>query len=261
MTATIAAVLVGPLPPQAAYAGAAKRATGAALAAPVTYHVFATREGLAGQKTANGHTIAERDHFVALPSRRGLAGMNSGDRTVRVCAPSTDRCAYAPVWDVGPWNTADDYWSAERESFTDLPRGKPEAQAAYQDGYNGGKDGSGRTVANPAGIDLADGTFWDALGLTSSSWVDATFLWTGDGPRGEVATTTDTLRLRATPANTGAIVGLAARYAQVPIECQARGDRVVGTIRTTDLWDRVASQTYVSHAYIRVPAGFQTVPC
>ena len=74
-------------------------------------------------------------------------------------------CAFEPVWDVGPWNTKDDYWnpSATREMWKDLPQGKPEAQAAYQNGYNGGKDQFGRTVANPAGIDLADGVFWDAL--------------------------------------------------------------------------------------------------
>lgn len=38
-----------------------------------TYRVFATREGLVGGTTANGHVIRERDHFVALPSRRGLS--------------------------------------------------------------------------------------------------------------------------------------------------------------------------------------------
>lgn len=50
-----------------------------------------------------------------------------------------------------------------RQMWTDLPQGKPEAQAADQDGYNGGKDQSGRTVANPDGIDLAGGVFWPAL--------------------------------------------------------------------------------------------------
>ena len=132
-------------------------------AAPLQSRVFATREGLVGGTTANGHVIVNRDHFVALPSRRGLSGNGSGTYSVKVCTAS--RCAFEPVWDVGPWNTKDDYWnpSATREMWKDLPQGRPEAQAAYQNGYNGGKDQFGRTVANPAGIDLADGTFWDAL--------------------------------------------------------------------------------------------------
>nr|BFF17865.1 hypothetical protein GCM10025730_13860 [Promicromonospora thailandica] len=148
------------------------------------YRIFATREGLVGGTTANGHVITQRDHFVALPSRRGLSSAGSGSYSVRVCAESTGRCAYEPVWDVGPWNTTDDYWNpaGTRQSWADLPQGRPEAQAAYQDGYNGGLDGFGRRVANPAGIDLADGTFWDGLGLTDNAWTTVTYLWTGSGP-------------------------------------------------------------------------------
>ena len=118
-------------------------------AAPLKSRVFATREGLVGGTTANGHVIVSRDHFVALPSRRGLSGNGSGTYSVKVCTAS--RCAFEPVWDVGPWNTKDDYWnpSATREMWKDLPQGKPEAQAAYQDGYNGGKDQFGRTGREP----------------------------------------------------------------------------------------------------------------
>jgi hypothetical protein len=141
----------------------------------VTYRVFATREGLVGGTTANGHVIANRDHFVALPSRRLLDANGSTAYQVRVCHGT--RCETAPIWDVGPWNTTDDYWNPAgvRESWGDLPQGTPEAQAAYQTGYNGGHDQFGRTVANPAGIDLADGTFWDGLGMTDNDWVDVTF--------------------------------------------------------------------------------------
>src|SRR5690348_8736170 len=35
---------------------------------PVTYKVYATREGLVGHTTANGHRVAPADHFVSLPS-------------------------------------------------------------------------------------------------------------------------------------------------------------------------------------------------
>jgi hypothetical protein len=148
-------------------------------AGPKTYRVYATREGLVGGTTANGHVIVPRDHFVALPSRRALSPRGSSTYSVRVCADN-GRCEIAPVWDVGPWNTRDDYWnpSATRQNWQDLPQGTSEAQAAYQNGYNGGKDQNGRRVTNPAGIDLADGTFWDGLGLTNNAWVTATYLWT-----------------------------------------------------------------------------------
>ncbi|HVX47428.1 MAG TPA: hypothetical protein VHC49_26295 [Mycobacteriales bacterium] len=147
----------------------------------VRSRVFATREGLVGGTTANGHVIVSRDHFVALPSRRGLATKNTGDYTVRLCAEN-GRCEWAPVWDVGPWNTTDDYWSpaSVRESWKDLPQGMPQAQAAFESQYNGGRDGFDRTVSNPAGIDLGDGVFWDGLKLTTNSWVDVAYLWTDD---------------------------------------------------------------------------------
>ena len=123
--------------------------------------------------------ITPHDHFVALPSRRALSPNGSSDYSVRICAPN-GRCAFAPVWDVGPWNTKDDYWNASREQWRDLPQGTPQAQAAFRNGYNGGKDGFGRKVANPAGIDLADGTFWDDLGLINNTTVTVDYLWTGN---------------------------------------------------------------------------------
>jgi hypothetical protein len=146
-------------------------------ATPFTARVFATREGLVGGTTANGHVIRPNDHFVALPSRRGLSPKGSAEYSVRVCGPA--RCETAPVWDVGPWNIRDDHWnpSSVREMFKSLPQGLPEAQAAYEDGYNDGLDGFGRRVLNPAGIDLADGTFYN-VGLNDNGWVTVTYLWT-----------------------------------------------------------------------------------
>ncbi len=145
-------------------------------------HIFATREGLVGGTTANGHVIVANDHFVALPSSHGLSPRDTTDYSVHICNPANGVCLDAPVWDIGPWNTHDDYWStsAQRENWQDLPQGTPEAQAAYQNGYNGGLDQFGRTVLNPAGIDLADGTFAD-LGLSDNGYVDVTYLWTAAG--------------------------------------------------------------------------------
>jgi len=183
------------------------------------YRVFATREGLVGGTTANGHVITDRDLFVALPSRRALAPRDKSDYSVKVCA-STGRCAFAPVWDVGPWNTRDDYWnpSNRRQSWDELPRGMPEAQAAKTQGYNGGKDQFGRVVRNPAGIDLADGLFWDALGLKNNDWVTVDYLWTGDSPLATLPLKGRTA-LRGAPDPAARIVGLVAGGAAVPLQC------------------------------------------
>ncbi|MFJ6670944.1 hypothetical protein ACIQMJ_07525 [Actinosynnema sp. NPDC091369] len=225
-------------------------------AAGLSYRIFATREGLVGGTTANGHVIVSRDHFVALPSRRGLSAKGTGTYSVRVCA-GNGRCEWAPVWDVGPWNTKDDYWnpSSTREMWKDLPQGKPEAQAAYQDGYNGGKDQFGRAVANPAGIDLADGTFWDGLKLTDNSWVTVTYQWTGSGPAGFIRTAGDPLNVRSGATSTATQVGLAANYAQVRVECQVTGQSVTGSQGTSNIWYRIATGKYVARAYVSGVSG------
>jgi|GEM_PF-6147109 hypothetical protein len=165
--------------------GAAPTAAAQLTPMSLSYQVYATREGLVGGTTANGHVIQSSDHFVALPSGTVLSPNGSGSYSVQVCGPA--RCETAPVWDIGPWNTHDNYWSASRAEFTNLPQGEPEAQAAYQSGYNGGHDEFGRTVSNPAGIDLADGTFYN-VGLNNNGWVTVTYLWTGGGGSGPSVT-------------------------------------------------------------------------
>ena len=144
----------------------------------IIFTVFATREGLVGFTTANGHVILTRDKFVALPSRRSL---NSTDQTRQysVNLKYKGKTTSAPVWDVGPWNTRDDWWNPPfiRQNWSDLSTGLPESQAAYQSGYNNGKDQFNRTVLNSAGIDLADGIFWDDLQLPTNDWVEVEFPW------------------------------------------------------------------------------------
>ncbi len=223
-----------------------------------TFRVFATREGLVGGTTANGHVIRTRDHFAALPSRRGLAPRGTGDYTVKVCADN-GRCEWAPVWDVGPWNTTDDYWndSALRQSWRDLVQGLPQAQAAFQTGYNGGLDQFGRRVANPAGIDLADGTFWDGLGLLDNAWVNVSYLWTFPGPVATVRT--GMLNVRTGPARENAVVGLAAEHARLVVECTVAGQLVTGSQGTTDLWLRVGPNQFVSAAHVALQPG--ATPC
>lgn len=150
-------------------------------ASPVapTYRVFATRQGRVGRRTANGHIIQPRDRFVALPSWSVLS--SRGGREYQVRVTYRNRSVVLPVWDVGPWNTRDDYWSPNRR-YGDLPVGMPMAQAARQQGYNNGRDEFGRRIRQPNGIDIADGAFWDDLGMTDSDWVEVTFLWLGADP-------------------------------------------------------------------------------
>jgi hypothetical protein len=227
-----------------------------AAGAGVTYELFATREGLVGGTTANGHKIVERDHFVALPSRRGLSAKGKGDYSVRVCAKN-GRCEWAPTWDVGPWNTRDDHWNpaGQRQEWADLPQGKPQSQAAYQDGYNGGKDQFGRKVANPAGIDLADGTFWDGLKLTNNAWVSVTYQWTGSAPFGYVDTFGTPLNVRAGTDTSHPVVGMAAEFAQVRIECQTTGASADGTQGTSNVWYRLAPGMFAAAAYVSGATG------
>ncbi len=137
-----------------------------------TYRVYAHREGLVGNTTANGHVIQPNDFFVALPCWCGLSAKNGNEYSVRLTYKGTS--IVVPVWDVGPWNTEDNYWDPpEERHFKGLPQGMPAAEAAYFDGYNNGQDGFGRDVRSPAGLDIGDGAFY-ALGMTDSAWVDIT---------------------------------------------------------------------------------------
>jgi hypothetical protein len=141
---------------------------------PATVRVWATREGLVGKTTASGHVITPNDHFVALPSRKAL------NHTVSVAYRG--KKIAAPVLDIGPWNRDDAWWEvgAARGQFQDLPRFVPQVWAAYENGYNGGRDAVGRYVTFPAMIDLADGLYAD-LGLQQADWVDVTLNWV-NGP-------------------------------------------------------------------------------
>jgi hypothetical protein len=139
-------------------------------ASPPTVRLWATREGLVGRTTASGHLIVPDDHFVALPSRKALG------KTVVVTYRG--KSIEAPVLDVGPWNRDDAWWEvgAAGGPLAVLPRFVPQVWAAYEQGYNNGRDGIGRFITFPAMIDLADGLYAD-LGLKQADWVDVTLNW------------------------------------------------------------------------------------
>ena len=146
-----------------------------ALATRPTVRLYATRQGMVGRVTSNGHRIVERDRFAALPSKKALNPLDGKDYQLEV--EYKGKKVTVPVWDVGPWNVKDNFWDSPREMFNDLPRFTPQVHAAFFNNYNNGNDQFGRPVLYPAAIDLADGTFWDDLGMKGSDWVDVTFLW------------------------------------------------------------------------------------
>lgn len=84
------------------------------------------------------------------------------------------------IKEVGPWNTYDNYWQTRknRTMWKSLRRCVPEAHAAYYRNYNGGKDEFGRTVLNPAGVDLTPAVASDLrLGKYQNAWVYVKFPW------------------------------------------------------------------------------------
>lgn len=218
---------------------------------PVTLTVYATRIGLVGNRTASGHIVAERDDFVALPSRRALG------HTVNLCNWRTNVCHNSVVRDVGPWNIRDDYWNplTTRQEWRDLPAGLPQAQAARESGHNGGLDGFGRSVVSPAGIDLADGTFWDHLGMSDNDWISVTYPWTG-GVTAQVATDGSSLNVR-----TGAGTGYSVQHELLGhqltlLNCVTTGDVVNGT----NVWYRISGGGYVTAAFVN-SAGVSPPAC
>jgi hypothetical protein len=141
-----------------------EEATYQATALGVRCRVFATQYV--------GHTRYE----VALPHQRlkfdggYRVRLRRGDHRVR----------RAPVKEVGPWNIRDNYWQSRRhrDMWDDLPRCKPEAEAAYFDNYNRGKDQFGREVLNPAGVDLTPRVA-RKLGLDrfQNAWIYVRYPW------------------------------------------------------------------------------------
>jgi hypothetical protein len=186
----IPSLVAGPVAAAPSNPASAPSASPAESAASVTFRVYATREGLVGGRTSSGHTITPNDHFVALPSTKAL------NKTVKITYKG--KSAVAPVLDIGPWNNDDDYWNpSDVRVYKGIPRGKTQAQAAYEDGNNGGKSGTGLTVTAPGGIDIGDGTYAD-LGLGNADWVDVTFLWLTDD--GGAASTTSAPAPQPAPA-------------------------------------------------------------
>lgn len=192
---------------------------------------------------------AETDDEVALPDKylkfanRGWShapGYEGSTYVVGIVRVSPYyEVPSAIVWDVGPWNEDDNYTDTPvpRRMFTGLPDCLPEAQAAFEDGYNGGRDQFGRTVTNPAGIDLGPGVAADLhLGYFESCWVWVTYNFDYDPSSVcEVGRAESQLSFRnpsTSPVRFDLSVGLARH---VKISVFDVSGRVIGTVLDEDL--------------------------
>ena len=114
---------------------------------------------------------------VALPHRRLKFGRQPRVHIRRVSGGPRVR---PRAKDVGPWNIHDNYWARRkhRTMFKRVPRCKPEAQVAYYQNFNGGKDEFGRKVLNPGGVDVTPAVA-RGMGLRKyqNAWVYVRFPW------------------------------------------------------------------------------------
>lgn len=171
-----------------------------------TYRVYATQYA---PNTPGAVEVAVPDKCAKFAGLRNQTVLNQFncpagyrlDLDYRVVVTRDNgQSATLPVREVGPWNLDDNYWAGPgsprpRRMYTDLPRGVPEAQAAFYNGYNtipnctslatgqpsgkpGGADQFGRCVLNPAGIDLSiEAAKQLGLGNLENAWVTVSFLW------------------------------------------------------------------------------------
>ncbi len=73
------------------------------------------------------------------------------------------------------------------------------------------------------------------------------------------------LKIRSAPAQTGTILGYLPNGGSTTVVCQQPGQNIVGVVRTTKAWDRLADGRFISDAYVwwagaRPPACAVSVP-
>ncbi len=148
-----------------------------------TCYVYATQY--------NGYTdveVALPDKYVKFANKGYDSPYDNSPYTVNITRDGQST-GNVVVEEVGPWNVDDNYWNAAdgsvpRRLFKDLDLCQPEAEAAYFNGYNNGEDQFGRTVANPAGVDLTPTVAsWIGLDYLQNDWVTVNYedLPGGDG--------------------------------------------------------------------------------
>jgi len=146
------------------------------MASSETYMVSSHRKGIRCRVLATQYT-GNTEREVALPHRNLKIGRQP---RVRIWRVSGGPAVGPRVKEVGPWNTHDNYWvqNKDRTMYERVPRCKPEAQVAYYQNFNRGKDEFGRKVLNPAGVDLTPDVA-RSMGLEKhqNAWVWVRFPW------------------------------------------------------------------------------------
>ena len=141
-----------------------------------TYMVSNYGKGLRCKVFATQY-VGYTEREVALPHRNLKFGRQPRVRIWRVSGgPSVG----PRVKEVGPWNTYDNYWvrNKDRTMYERVPRCKPQAQVAYYQNFNKGKDEFGREVLNPAGVDLTPDVARSMdLKEYQNAWVWVRFPW------------------------------------------------------------------------------------
>ncbi len=145
-------------------------------ASPETYKASNHSHGIRCKVFATQYT-GNTKREVALPHRNPKFGRQPRVHIRRVHGGPRVR---SRVKEIGPWNTYDNYWMREKDRtmFKRVPRCKPEAQVAYYQNFNRGKDEFGRKVLNPAGIDVTPAVA-RGMGLEEyqNAWVHVRFRW------------------------------------------------------------------------------------
>lgn len=191
-------------------------------------------DDLIGEETSSGHVLAAYDRLVALPactesscpwleSDTGKGGEwgpqtdcaeDDGLCWVEVTSMDTGACTVAPVLDLGPLFTKDNWWAVRDYRTYRLKMGLPAAEVARDGmdlGFGEGISDRGYDIQNvydyAAAVDLGAGT-WADLGLDEGQgYGDVTIrlLWQKNidhedacGDYGN-ARTVDTVRLRSGP--------------------------------------------------------------
>jgi uncharacterized protein YraI len=96
--------------------------------------------------------------------------------------------------------------------------------------------------------------------MSDNGNVNVTYLWTGSDKTGVVSTAGDPMNVRASASTSAAIKGLAANYAKVNIERYVEGDTVAGKFGTTNIWDRIGPNNYVSDTYVQTGSDDPVAP-
>jgi uncharacterized protein YgiM (DUF1202 family) len=234
--------------------------------------VFGTpRDGLIGRQTASGYRLRGNDRLVALPActqsscpwlsfnervprwgKQTRCAERDGKCWVEIISPETGRCVVAPVLDVGPLFTNDNWWASSRDRTYKLARGRPAADVVARNGDVGfGRGASNigfnvRRAGYSAGIDMAQGT-WRDLGLGGGKGLHplrVRLLWQvglnhrqacrsggsasrgsdngGSAQSGGNATATDALNLRSQPNRTARVLAVIPERAAVKIRGAGR---------------------------------------